>query len=155
MQTFSKRNRLLKRSDFLRCYDGGKRYFTSGFIIFVLPTAAGTWRLGLAVSRKVGGAVQRNRIKRLLREFFRLHQDRIPPGVDLAVVPKKKTDPDSLTYQDVEGDLLSLLTGLSEKRVSGKTARAEGNAPPPGLRQAGCRKKGAPQGASCRANESA
>ena len=112
MLTFSKQNRLLKRSDFLKCYGGGKRHYTSNFIVFVLPTRAEAWRLGLAVSRKVGGAVQRNRIKRLLREFFRLHQKRIPPGFDLAVVPKKSLKIDSLTYPALEKEMLSLLTGL-------------------------------------------
>ncbi len=112
MPAFSKLNRLLKRPEFLRCYSAGKRCFTSSFIVFVLPTEAAAWRLGLAVSRKVGGAVQRNRIKRLLREFFRLHQHLLPRGVELVVVPKKGIRPDDLTYRDVERELLSLLTGL-------------------------------------------
>ena len=45
-------------------------------------------RLGLAVGRSVGGSVERNRVKRLLREAFRLHRAELPPGHDLVVVPK-------------------------------------------------------------------
>lgn len=46
-------------------------------------------RLGLVVGRKVGGAVSRNRIKRLIREFFRLNKEKIPESSDLIVLAKK------------------------------------------------------------------
>ncbi|MDR2892236.1 MAG: ribonuclease P protein component [Deltaproteobacteria bacterium] len=118
MPTFSKLNRLLKRPEFLRCYSAGKRCFTSSFIVFVLSTEGAAWRVGLAVSRKVGGAVQRNRVKRLLREFFRLNQHLLPAGVELAVVPKKGIRPDDLTYNDVERELLSLVTGLFGRKLT-------------------------------------
>jgi ribonuclease P protein component len=115
MPAFSKQYRLLKRSDFTRCYSGGKRHFTSHFIIFVLPTTVEIWRFGLAVSRKVGGAVQRNRIKRLLREFFRLHRDLFPTGRDFAVVCKQGGHPERLNYPGLEKELLSLFTELYGK----------------------------------------
>jgi ribonuclease P protein component len=119
MQAFSKKNKLLKRSDYAKCYTTGKRYFTANFIVFVLPTSAETWRYGLAVSRKVGGAVQRNRIKRLLREFFRLHQHLFTSGADItadiAVVAKQGRHPERLSYPSLEKELLSLLTGLFDR----------------------------------------
>lgn len=109
---FEKRQKLLKRAEFLRCYDGGKRHFTPSFIFFVLPTQAETWRLGTAVSRKVGGAVQRNRVKRLLREFFRQHKWELPQGIDIVAVPKKSLNPDVVTYAALELELIPLVTGL-------------------------------------------
>lgn len=111
---FGKQQKLLKRAEFLRCYNGGKRHHTPNFLFFVLPTQADTWRFGTAVSRKVGGAVQRNRVKRLLREFFRQHQSELPQGLDIVAVPKKGLKPCSLTYAELEKELLPLLTGLSK-----------------------------------------
>ena len=54
----------------------------------VLPTQRGCQRLGLAVGRRVGGAVQRNRAKRLLRECFRLERGRLGPSVDVVLIAK-------------------------------------------------------------------
>ena len=70
------------------------------------------WRLGMAVTRKTGPAVQRNRIKRVLREFFRLHQAQLPSGVDLVVVPRRSLQPARLCFASAETELLPLLGEL-------------------------------------------
>lgn len=57
-------------------------------LIYVRENTLGHARLGLSVSRKVGGAVERNRWKRVLREAFRLSRDRLPPAIDLVVIPR-------------------------------------------------------------------
>lgn len=112
---FGKEQRLLVRADFLRCYNGGKRLHTPNFIFFVLPNEAQTRRFGAAVSRKVGGAVQRNRVKRLLREFFRLHQHELPQALDIVAVPKKSLDPRGIGYAALEKELVPLMTGLAKQ----------------------------------------
>jgi len=68
-----------------------------------------SWRLGLAVTRKSGNAVWRNRIKRVVREFFRLHQRYIPQGLDIVVVPKRNLDPRTLTLAGFTREFLPLM----------------------------------------------
>lgn len=86
-QGFPKSRRLLKSADFQRVFAQGRKTYSSEFVIYVLPNAEAGPRLGMAVSRKVGKAVLRGRIKRLLREAFRLEQARWP-AVDVVVVAR-------------------------------------------------------------------
>ncbi|MCL1985949.1 MAG: ribonuclease P protein component [Betaproteobacteria bacterium] len=108
---FPRACRLLRRPDFLICYDSGQRYFSRHFVLFVADERAcsGQWRLGLAVTRKSGNAVWRNRIKRIVREFFRLHQRSIPQGWDIVVVPKRSLDPRTLTLAGLTREFLPLV----------------------------------------------
>jgi len=66
----------------------GRRRGSSNFVVYTVLRKNGPARLGLTVSRKVGGAVQRNRVKRLVREFFRHQLDSLPGGLDVSVVAK-------------------------------------------------------------------
>jgi ribonuclease P protein component len=70
------------------------------------PGPTGAARLGLAVTRRLGKAVRRNRVKRLLREFFRRHKQQLPPG-DLVIMAKKGAA--ALNYRQVEEELGPLL----------------------------------------------
>lgn len=122
--SWQKNQRLLKRTEFQACYKQGEKFFTKLFLVFVknpAPIPADTRactsaqdsariyaRIGLAVSKKNGNAVQRNKIKRLLREFFRLHFTHILP-YEFVVVPKKHVEAKTLQFVHIEKDLLAFL----------------------------------------------
>jgi len=105
--SFRKSERILKKKDFSAAYDKGKRLSSANFIVFLHPNESGIPRLGVTVSKKVGEAVKRNRIKRLLREFFRLNKDRLPPGQDVVIVARKDTS--TKKYDEVRRELETLL----------------------------------------------
>lgn len=86
--SFAKSERILKPEDFSRVRKTGKRVFTRSFTLYILPNESGTTRLGLSVSSRVGNAVVRNRVKRLLREVFRLNKGSFPKSSDILVSVK-------------------------------------------------------------------
>jgi len=86
---FSRSSRLLRHADFERVYKQGQRHFAPHMTVFYLRRAQGdAARVGFTVGRVLGGAVDRNRMKRRLREAVRRH---LPPGVpvDVVINPKK------------------------------------------------------------------
>ena len=87
--SFPKERRLRRRSDFLAVQTGGSRITLPSFIVLLRARRDdGPARLGITVTRKFGGAVQRNRLKRLMREIFRLSPHQFPDGIDFVVIPK-------------------------------------------------------------------
>ncbi len=111
--TWPRERRITRRAEYTACYSGGERRFTKYFVVFARPAGmAGAGRLGLAVTKKCGNAVARNRIKRVLRSFFRLHQHRMPP-MDIVVTPKKHLRADKFNLSLAEDELLPLLAELS------------------------------------------
>ncbi len=82
---FSRRLRLTRPPEFVAVLDANVRVRSGPLFIGALPNDRGHPRLGLIVSRRVGNAVIRNRVKRQLREAFRLSQHDLPTGYDLVV----------------------------------------------------------------------
>jgi len=82
---FGQAMRLKKRTEFERVYAGRRRVAAGPLLVFGLPGATPTSRLGLSVPRRVGNAVRRNRVKRLLREAFRHLRGDLPVPLDLVV----------------------------------------------------------------------
>jgi ribonuclease P protein component len=84
-----KRGRLSRSAEFERVYRQGRSHGNRHLVLYTFPREDTSGpRLGLSVSRKVGGAVERNRVKRLLREAFDDVRDRLPPDRDLVVVAR-------------------------------------------------------------------
>lgn len=85
----AKRGRLSRSAEFDRVFRQGRSVANRGLVLYSFPrTEQGEPRLGLSVSRKVGGAVERNRVKRLLREAFELEAAGVPASLDVVLVAR-------------------------------------------------------------------
>lgn len=86
---FPKSLRLLKREEFQRTWKNGRKRHTQHFLVVISPRDDTSLRLGITASRKTGNAVVRNRIKRLVREYFRNHRSLFHSGADISVIAKQ------------------------------------------------------------------
>ena len=112
--TLDRSRRLRRKADFRRVQADAKRVVTRHFVLLVAPQPAASGpRLGLIVSRKVGGAVARNRVKRLCRECFRLSPGFLPDGVDLIVVARGGAD--SMKLQEVRDEWASAAAAVRRR----------------------------------------
>lgn len=87
--SFPRARRLLKHADFERVYQQGRRHFSSHMTVFYKRQEEGAARVGFTLGRVLGGAAERNRIKRRLREAVRLRHSLLTAPVDVVINPKK------------------------------------------------------------------
>jgi len=87
--SFTRADRILKRYEFLYLSKSGKKLQNRYFIALFCPGKSERSRLGITVTKKIGNAVIRNRIKRLCREYFRLNRKNIPGSLDINIIAKK------------------------------------------------------------------
>ncbi|MGH9355561.1 MAG: ribonuclease P protein component [Terriglobia bacterium] len=85
---FPKAARILRRADFRRVYEEGRRGSARVCSIFYRSNGLPLTRLGITTPRALGKAVVRNRIRRRLREIFRLNRNAFPPGLDVVLNPR-------------------------------------------------------------------
>ena len=102
--SFPKERRIRARRDFVAAQASGRRVHTAHFVLIVGrgPQKEAPSRLGITVTKKIGTAVRRNRVKRLVRETFRLDPTLLPSGIDLVVIAKEGAP--TLGLADVQGE---------------------------------------------------
>ena len=106
-KTLGKYEKIRKKNEYAAIYKKGTRRYSNHFTMITWRNPSGVRRIGITVSRKVGNAVRRNRIKRLIREFFRLNKARLSESQDIVIIGKKGTP--CLCYQDICHELEGLL----------------------------------------------
>jgi ribonuclease P protein component len=102
-----KEERLRRQADFEIIAKEGIRRHTKNFLIIARRNDQGFCRLGAVASKKLGKAAERNRAKRLVREFFRRNKDKLSPSTDYVIVGKKGAE--ELQYAHVAAELSVLL----------------------------------------------
>ena len=130
--TFPRSSRLLRHADFERVYKQGRRHFSASMTVFYMdrqstgaarvPAISGL-RVGFTVGRALGGAVQRNRLKRRLREAVRLTRPFPGPSVDVVINPKK-------VLATIDFDALLNEVGQAFVVIERKLAKGQGGSVP-------------------------
>ena len=90
---------------FRRAYNKGVSAVESCLVVYARANRSGANRLGFTVTSKVGKAVTRNRVRRRLREIYRLHEDGLKPGFDLVIVARTRAA--KVSYQRLESEFLA------------------------------------------------
>ena len=106
-QTFTRAERLSGKARYDLVFQEGKAFRCRWCTVLARPNAQEVSRLGLSVGRKLGGAVRRNRIKRLFREAFRLNKDVLAVPCDFVVIPRR--DLGDVSLGDIEQGFRKIL----------------------------------------------
>ena len=104
---------LRKNQQFQFVYKNGKSYANKYMVMYVKKNGLEINRLGISVSKKVGNSVVRHRVKRLIKESYRLHENIFNSGLDIVVIARNNAA--GFTYQEAESALLHLWKLHSKK----------------------------------------
>lgn len=114
-------HRLAGREAFARVLHAGMRRAHGPLAVQAMANDLGHPRLGIVIGRRVGTAVRRNRIKRLIREAFRLMQHDLPGGFDLVVLVRPHEPMPAAEYRKLLFGLLDRIRFAAEKKRAGET----------------------------------
>jgi len=109
---FGRYEHLRRPADFQRVYQRRRSAADHWLLVYACENGLPHLRLGLSVSRKVGSAVRRNRLRRLYREAFRLTRGHMPTGLDLVLIPRTSAEP---PLEELKQSLPRLVGQLARK----------------------------------------
>ncbi|HEX4071614.1 MAG TPA: ribonuclease P protein component [Planctomycetaceae bacterium] len=109
--------RMKSSREFARVFEKRLRLADGCLLVYAAENSVGRIRFGVSVSRKVGNAVVRSAVKRLLREAFRLSQYDLPNGLDLILIPQRR-GPEVAGLADFQKSLVELTRRLSRRMAS-------------------------------------
>lgn len=116
--------RVRRRSEYQAIQSRGRRVHTPHFVLILLPSERSVGRLGITVTRKVGSAVSRNRVKRLVREVWRRNRRRFPEGFDVVFIAKQGAP--ELDYHRVADEVARVEDAM---RAAARRAERDGRPP--------------------------
>ncbi len=121
-----KSERLRKSSDFAAVFEHGRSFPGKRVVVYLRENGLPFNRVGVAVSRKLGGAVTRNRLKRVMKEAYRASEAALREGLDLVLIPRSRAR--TASFQEVRAELLEAFSecGLLVKDASEVEKRVEG-----------------------------
>ncbi len=102
-----KKYRLRKNLEFKRVYSARKNYWNRNLTLYVKKNNLEESRFGITITKKIGNAVVRNRIRRRIKEIYRLNFYRIKDGYDLVFIPKKNVQ--EISYEQLESAMIHIL----------------------------------------------
>ena len=101
---------LKKNHEFRRLYNKGKSAASQYIVVYVRKNNSARNQLGITVSKKIGRAVQRNRVRRRLKEIYRLREADLKPGYDIVIIARSNSR--FIKYSELEASVLLLLKKL-------------------------------------------
>jgi len=99
--------RLRSNMEFKKVYSGGKSYWNRNLVLYVKKNNVGDTRIGYSITKKIGNAVVRNKIRRRMKEIYRLNFNGVKNNYDLILIPKKNIV--DISYKELESAMLHIL----------------------------------------------
>lgn len=102
-----KKYRLRKNMEFKKVYSVGKNYWNRNFVLYAKKNKLDETRVGFTITKKHGNAVIRNKIRRRMKEIYRLNFHNIKDGYDLVFIPKRNVI--DISYKELEGSIIHIM----------------------------------------------
>lgn len=102
-----KKHRIRKNMEFKKVYKIGKNYWNRNLVLYVSKNNLDNTRIGFTLTKKIGNAVTRNKVRRKMKEICRLNFNNIKEGYDLIFIAKKSTV--NLSYDELEKSIIHIL----------------------------------------------